>query len=254
MPNQITCEKCGSIPVYWSLEEEEFVCEKCHHRFYNEELTKDFKYSPDLVDLRLSQIPEFIYDRKYIKKIDLSAEPYDSHHAPFANFISSISSKIGLLEDLEEFDITYNNIKDLPPEISNCKKLKSLLLSRNCIRSIPKEIGKLKKLKILSLRYNCLDSLPDQICELTSLEYLYLAGNRIKKLPENIGSLINLKILDIEINNLRALPRSILNLTKLEELNVSANTGLISPPIEIAMQGMDAIKEWFEKSDLSYNH
>ena len=36
---------------------------------------KEYKYSLDLVDYGLTEIPDWVYERKYLKEIDLSAEP-----------------------------------------------------------------------------------------------------------------------------------------------------------------------------------
>lgn len=222
MPSRLICEKCDSLLVYWDYEKEIFVCEKCAHHFAIKDLADQYRRSINLVDMRLTKFPEYFYKRTYIKKIDLSAEPVDPFHGPFANRISSISSKIGRITDLEELDLTSNIVKAIPPGIGNCQALRRLFLGSNLIRKIPPEIGKLINLELLVLR-----------------------NNEIKALPDEIGSLANLKTLNLEDNQLTSLPKAIMNLKNLEKLKLSGNTGLTSPPYIVAEQGLAAIKKWF---------
>jgi len=53
------------------------ICEKCAHHFLLKDLADQYRCSINLVDMRLTQFPEYFYKRTYIKKIDLSAEPSD---------------------------------------------------------------------------------------------------------------------------------------------------------------------------------
>ena len=222
MPSQLICENCNSFKVYWNHEEELFVCDQCGHHFRIEDLADQYRCSINLVDMRLTEIPKYFYKREYIKKMDFSAEPHDPFHFSSVNRISSISSGIGRITDLEELDLTSNIVKAIPPAIGNCQALRRLFLGDNYIKRIPAEIGKLK-----------------------NLEKLILRKNEIKSLPDEIGSLTNLKTLNLEDNQLKSLPGTIVNLKNLENLRLAGNTALTSPPYAVAEQGLAAIKEWF---------
>jgi hypothetical protein len=295
MSSQLTCPECGSSLMARSQQDEGFVCMNCKHIIPYGEAEEEFKYSLDLVDCGLTEIPDWVYERKYLKEIDLSAEPDDPFHAPFVNRISAISSGIGQLTDLEELDISSNIISGIPPEIAKCQNLRYLYLGRNYIKEFPEELCNLSKLDSLNLRYNGIESLPSCIGRLTNLTWLSLSGNllesfpeeirnlanletlladenKIKKLPyeigflknllklnlsynlieslpDEIGLLTNLKTLNLENNKLRSLPESIIYLTNLEDFSVSGNINLTSPPYNVAMQGLEAIRDWFDKTE-----
>ena len=61
-----------------------------------------------------------------------------------------------------------------------------------------------------------------------------------------ISQLQNLTFLDLSANLLGTLPESIIELKSLTTLGLSDNP-LISPPIEIATQGIGAIREYFRQ-------
>jgi Leucine-rich repeat (LRR) protein len=248
MSDQLNCPDCGSSIIARSQEDEGFVCMNCKHIFPYGEENEEYKYSLNLVDYGLTEIPDWVYERKYLKEIDLSAEPDDPFHAPFVNRISVISSGIGQLSDLEELDISSNSISFIPSEISKCQNLRYLYLGRNFIKEIPEELCSLSKLDSLNLRYNRIEYIPSCIGRLTNLTWLSLSGNLLKSLPDEIGLLTNLKTLNLENNKLRSLPESIINLINLEEFRISGNTDLTSPPYDIAVQGLLAIMDWFDKS------
>jgi len=82
------CENCGSTSVCWDPEIDEFICTKCDHHLDCEDLVEEIKYKLDLVDFQLTEIPDWVFTKTYLKEIDLSAEPSDSFHYPFINRIS----------------------------------------------------------------------------------------------------------------------------------------------------------------------
>lgn len=225
MSSNTTCPNCGSVCMTRDQAEEGYICLNCQHHFPYGEAEEEFKYSLDLVDWGLVEIPEWVFERNNLKKLDMSAEPYDPFHAPFINRISSIPPKIGLMTDLEELDLSGNMISLIPPEIKNCKSLRELYLGRNTITKIPEEFCELRNLEALNLRYNS-----------------------IKSLPDKFGSLANLKFLNLEGNNILTLPGSFTKLVNLEDLIIAGNPELISPPYDIALKGIHAINVWFEKS------
>lgn len=102
-----------------------------------------------------------------------------------------------------------------------------------------------------------LEELPPEIGQLTNLTKLNLWGNQLTSLPPEIGQLTNLTELYLHKNQLTILPREITYLTGLAgefkedwrkgkpRLQLKDNP-LEQPPIEIAVEGFAAVKNWFE--------
>lgn len=93
-------------------------------------------------------------------------------------------------------------INELPPQISNLKKMTTLRLTVNSISKIPVELAALKNLKLIDLSDNAGLVNFGGISQLSSLEYLYLYGCGLTKLPDNIGDFKNLKELGLVGNKL----------------------------------------------------
>ncbi len=158
----------------------------------------------------------------------------------------------------------------LPPEIVELINLQQLDLSGNQLMQLPSEIGKLTNLNILGLSRklhgyfniykavykqpneldlsgNQLMQLPSEIGKLTNLQKLNLSGNQLTQLPPEIGQLTNLQQLDLWNNHLTQLPAEIGKLTNLQQLDLSSNQ-LIQLPPEIGKLTN------LQQLDLRYNH
>lgn len=79
---------------------------------------------------------------------------------------------------------------------------------------------------------------------MTNLSELDLSCHELTSVPESITRLTNLSGLYLGYNKLTSLPEAITSLTNLSELDLYENP-LEDPPIEIAEQGSDAIREYF---------
>ena len=69
-------------------------------------------------------------------------------------------------EGSSSLDLSYNELKSLPPEISQLTNLTSLDLSYNQLSVLPPEIENLLRLETLDLENNKLAQLPRQIFDL----------------------------------------------------------------------------------------
>jgi Leucine-rich repeat (LRR) protein len=127
------------------------------------------------------------------------------------------------LNQITDLDLSDKNLKVLPPQIANLKKLEILDLTNNQLTTLPDSIGQLKALKTLILSDNKLSSLPDSIGQLKALKALYLDQNQLSSLPNTIGDLTNLLTLTLGKNKLSSLPDTIGALKHLQSLNVSEN-------------------------------
>ena len=71
-----------------------------------------------------------------------------------------------------------------------------------------------------------------------------MSGRQLKTVPESIGNLTNLTSLYLRWSQLKTIPESISNLTNLKLLYLD-NNPLEEPPVEIAKQGIQAIRDYF---------
>ncbi len=118
---------------------------------------------------------------------------------------------------------------EIPLEIGNFDKLRTLSISGNLIGQLPASIFNIKTLENLSvLNYygnkNLNFTLPATISNLSKLKTLYLNNCITGIIPETIGNLTNLQSLNLFNNSLSGqIPTTICNLTKLTELELSQN-------------------------------
>jgi internalin A len=108
-------------------------------------------------------------------------------------------------------------------------QLQELDLSYNQLSTLPEVIGQLSQLQELDLSYNQLSTLPEAIGRLSKLQELDLSGNQLSTLPEAIGQLSKLQVLNLSDNQLSTLPEAIQNLERLEKLFLHGNPGLCLP-------------------------
>jgi internalin A len=143
-------------------------------------------------------------------------------------------------------DLSHRQLTALPPELFQLTSLEWLYLGDNQLTVLPKEIGQLTSLKRLGLSHNQLTDLPSELFQLTNLTRLNLDCNQLTDLPKEIDQLRNLRELNLWKNELTILPHELTHLTKLKKLDLRDNP-LISPPIEIAEKGIEAICQYFDE-------
>lgn len=182
----------------------------------------------------ISSLPDELSLLQKLYKLDISNNKFEI-----------LSGKIADLNNLIHLNISENKLVTLPSKIGNLDRLVELYCGNNEISSLPPEIGRLSSLETLYLNNNNLSYLPKKFRQLTSLKILNLDENNFVELPEIIGDLADLRYLSVVENNLRTLPSEITKLENLERLDLKGNGSLIHPPLEIANQGLDAIRRWF---------
>jgi leucine-rich repeat protein SHOC2 len=90
---------------------------------------------------------------------------------------------VATLQQLQELELSGNDLRVLPDMIFSLSALKTLDLSDNRIATLPPAIAKLKELKTLSLTNNQLTALPEEVEELEQLSTLELSSNLLQTLP-----------------------------------------------------------------------
>jgi Leucine-rich repeat (LRR) protein len=188
----------------------------------------DIKDSKNLeVDLswnRISTIPNILFQKKWIKSLDLNR-----------NFISEISTDIFRNFDknkcnLEDLSLNWNNINQVPEELFiNINKLKSFSISSKKIIKIPESVWNLVNLQNLNISATWVESIPNSIVKCKNLKSFYADYCKLNNLPDWLWELTSLKSLDLSGNEFSTIP-DLSKLNKLEHLNISWNENLKSIP------------------------
>ena len=142
------------------------------------------KDSIEIYGLPMDTLPDSFFDNQEIKYLNISCiEP---------NCMTTLSSKISKLKNLETLILAKTGIKKLPKEICQLKKIKYLCIAAGGdLEYLPKEIGELKHLEILDVWRNSLHELPESLNKLEKLKKIYVGENKftkiyIKKLKERL--------------------------------------------------------------------
>lgn len=128
---------------------------------------------------------------------------------------------------------------DLPPELSNLRNLKRLVLSKNEFRSVPSVVESFKNLRELDVRLNRLKSWPSGINKMEKLQMLDLSFNELPSIQfgimnslayffgtnptKGISFASSLTSLNLSYNNLQEFPTKLFEFTELRHLNLSSN-------------------------------
>ncbi len=187
---------------------------------YNENLAMII-YRDNIVDLyikggenfRLIELPKSVAKLKFLKVLNLSY-----------NYIREIPPEIINLHNLEKLILSGNIVLEtISDKIWNLKNLIELDLSGNNVSTIHNSIKPIKSLKKIDLSHNKLSFLPDSFSNLKFLEVLSLASNRFKELPESIKKLKNLKYLNIIDNKSLEIPEFLNELNNLSEVWIDSS-------------------------------
>ncbi len=143
-----------------------------------------------------------------------------------------------------KLDLSDQELTELPSQLFRLTNLQVLNLGGNRLSSLPSQFIQLTNLTRLALHSNDFSFLPSLLFQLRNLTEIWLDGNQLTNLPTEIVQLKNLNLLFLNNNNLTSLPPEIVRLTNLRELLLRDNP-LISPPYELAVQGIEAICEYF---------
>jgi len=163
----------------------------------------------------------------------------------YGNNLTKLPAEIVQLRNLTQLGFSDNNLTSLPSEIFRLTSLRQLFLSQNNLTALPPEIVHLSGLSQLDLRNNNITSFPPEILQLTELTRLFLSNNKLTELPRDIIRLSKLRLLYLAGNQLTVLPPEITELNKLTQITIG-NNPLVEPPIEIATQGIKAIRAYYD--------
>eukprot|EP01063_Lacrimia_lanifica_P011517 TRINITY_DN18277_c0_g1_i1.p1 TRINITY_DN18277_c0_g1~~TRINITY_DN18277_c0_g1_i1.p1 ORF type:complete len:272 (+),score=118.59 TRINITY_DN18277_c0_g1_i1:66-818(+) len=82
-----------------------------------------------------------------------------------------------LAERLEELNLSYNALEELPAEICSLRYLQRLLVSNNRLRCVPTDMDKLSSLEELNLDNNYITAFPPNIGYMKKLKRFFISNN-----------------------------------------------------------------------------
>jgi Leucine-rich repeat (LRR) protein len=153
-------------------------------------------------------------------------------------------------------DLSHNQIKELPMELSMCTSLEVLMLSGNKLSEWPATVlASLPVLQELSLAQNPIAEFPrgafaavpklqvldlsgvavtlpppPALSEMPHLQQLRLRRMWLKEFPDDLKSLLKLRTLDLSQNSITVIPEWVTCLVCLETLDLSDNDITLLPP------------------------
>ncbi|XP_060063340.1 protein flightless-1 homolog [Ylistrum balloti] len=146
-----------------------------------------------------------------------------------ANFPSGLDT----LTNLQDVDLSNNDLPRVPETLYKVSSLKRLNLSGNQITELSLVIDTWIHLETLNLSRNKLTALPSSLHKLASLKKLYLNSNLLdfEGIPANIGKLHNLEIFSATNNQLEMIPEGLCRCGKLKRLLLNGNKLITLPDI-----------------------
>ncbi|HPI09300.1 MAG TPA: hypothetical protein PLM41_23065, partial [Saprospiraceae bacterium] len=146
--------------------------------------------------------------------------------------------------DLRTLNLWDNKFQSVPPELGLCTQLESLYFSQNELMT-GYGLASFRQLTLLDLQSNRFTEFPPEVMELPLLKTLFLSKNNIARLPSGIRLLKELENLDLNDCQIETLPSEIAELPLLKDIKLN-NNPLKSPPLEVALQGIGAIRAYFD--------
>lgn len=129
---------------------------------------------------------------------------------------------LSLADTLEILDLSDNQLKQLPDNIIQLKKLRIVFFARNNFTEFPAILAKFPALNMIGFKSNQIQTVPENAFP-PQLNWLILTDNEIKKLPKSIGGAHLLQKCALAGNLIEELPAEMANCLNLELLRVSAN-------------------------------
>lgn len=156
---------------------------------------------------------------------------------------------ISTFKDLEALSVRGIYLRELPKGIRALKSLKTLRLDAVGLTEFPNWISELP-LNHLSALVNKIQKLPNSFSNLKNLVHLNLSWNgELKEIPEEVFEISTLRWLSFEKCKISRVSRKLLQLQNLEFLRLTENP-IEDPPLEVAVKGVDAIRNyWRQRED-----
>ena len=161
--------------------------------------------------------------------------------------VEMIRNVCASIKTLQHFDVSHNQLKDLPLDISLLTELKTLNCSHNELSDMADLFGQLNHLKEINLSFNHFKNLPNVIYKFKYLIRLNCEHNSIAKIDHDLVNLKRLKFLVFDHNQLESVDNiDFEQVKKLEYIHMAHNQ-LIKFP-----RGLHSL-HYLKNVNLSYN-
>ncbi len=137
-------------------------------------------------------------------------------------------------DTLEVLDLSGNQLRALPDDLTRFTRLRILFASNNPFTELPSVLGRMPQLEMVGFKacqisHVPANSLPPQ------LRWLILTDNHITSLPSTLGNCPQLQKLMLACNQLQDLPTSLVQCQRLELLRIASNRLTQVPPVIFAL-------------------
>ena len=122
--------------------------------------------------------------------------------------------------------MSYNQIVEIPEQISDLILLKDLNIAYNDLKSLPKSIGDLRCLRRFQCQFNKLEVIPEEIGKCHMLEDLVAHDNRLVRFPASVAGCAALNVCDLRNNNLTEVPCELGSLVTMRNLTLVGNENM----------------------------
>lgn len=166
----------------------------------------------------------YCYGNTYLyAQADMSYQKIQNPNKPYnhnqGDVLTNLEEKINY-QQITKATLQFQNLRKFPLPLLKCTNIEEIDLSHNQISEIPNEIGQLKKLRRLYLNDNQIQKLPENVyTQLPNLEVLYLQNNQKNfVLSPNISQLTKLQ--QLQVSKLETLPETVWQLKQLQTLRI----------------------------------
>ena len=161
----------------------------------------------------LTSFPEQIFLFPNLEEIDISE-----------NEITVLPSRLNELKFLKELHVSKNHLTSLGTEITSCSSLEVLQIQNNPLESISKEIGKmamLREITIGEIAQKC--TIPKELWTLTNLKKIKITHAYLKEIPVAISEFKQLNELCLSNNSISTVPEELYSLKNITYINLGNN-------------------------------
>ncbi|CAF4519735.1 unnamed protein product [Rotaria sp. Silwood1] len=151
------------------------------------------------------------------------------------NQLNDLPIDISLLTELETLNCSHNQLTDMADIFEQLKRLKELDLSFNLFKYLPNAIYTYKYLIRLNCEHNLITTIDDGLVNLKRLKFFVFDHNQLESIDQvDFGQMKKLEYVHIAHNQLIKFPRGLHQLHHLKNVNLSYNR-LTSFPIDLLL-------------------
>ncbi|KAM3620236.1 uncharacterized protein V6R79_020102 [Siganus canaliculatus] len=184
-----------------------------------------------------SDVPDEVFDAaadQCVNTVNFSKNQLTSIPARLMEFQSSVS----------DINLGFNRLTCCSPDICRFLQLTHIDFRNNQLSDLPSELKNLSRLRSIILNYNRFKSFPEVLYHIVSLETVLLGNNQVNEVdPGRLVKLDRLSTLDLSNNDLLKVPPELGLCASLRCLSLEGNP-FRAPRAAIVARGTDAVLEY----------